>query len=85
VITTDPVPRLALNPEEASAATGIGGNEIYRLIRAGRLGAVRVGSKGGKLVLPIPELMDFLVRELVREEVRTTESKRQPKAEVPHA
>jgi excisionase family DNA binding protein len=50
-------PRLAYSPEEAAELVGAHRNTVYRLIRAGKLKAVRFGRKW---VVPVESLNAYL-------------------------
>jgi excisionase family DNA binding protein len=53
--TTDD--RLALTPDEAAQAIGIGRTKIYELLASGRLRSVRVGTR---YVVPVGAIEEFL-------------------------
>jgi excisionase family DNA binding protein len=54
---SDDVPRLALSPEEAALATGIGRTKMYELLASQRIKSIRVGRR---LVVPMVAIEAFL-------------------------
>ena len=50
-------PRLALTPDEAAHAIGVGRTTIYELLRSGQLRSVKVGTR---YVVPIASIDAFL-------------------------
>jgi len=50
--------RLALSPEQAAAALGVGRTTVYQLIASGRLRSLRVGRRR---IVPMAALEAFLV------------------------
>lgn len=51
------IPRLAYCVEEAGEALGLGRDLVFRLIKDGQLRAVKVG---GRTIIPIKAIEDFL-------------------------
>ena len=62
IASTQPLPsptRLALGIEEAASALGLGRTTMFRLIKDGEIKAVKVG---GRTIISMNELTDFLKR-----------------------
>jgi excisionase family DNA binding protein len=56
----EPVPRLALRPQEAAEALGVSRDTFDALVADGRVRVVRIGRR---VVVPVRELERFLERE----------------------
>jgi excisionase family DNA binding protein len=58
--------RLALTPEEAARAIGVGRSTIYQLLESGQLRSVRIGTatdtyrRGKRYVVPLSAIEEFL-------------------------
>jgi hypothetical protein len=54
------VDALGLSIERAAELAGIGKHEFRALVRCGRVGSVAVGENGGRRVVPVSRLAEFL-------------------------
>ena len=67
----DGVERIAYTPAEVAAAFGLSRKAIYRAIANGELAAARVCC-GSRLLVPVEEAREWVGRDLISPERRTT-------------